>query len=182
MSSTGPDAAPEARRRLFLALWPDAHVRQAMAAIAGKASGGRVVRPANLHLTLVFLGATDAHCLACYERALDGLVVPLITLRLERLGCWPRRRILWLAPAETPAELVDLVAQINARLASCGFTPESRPFRAHITLSRKYARPRPRPIEFDPPVWVTRRVVLVESSSTPRGVRYAPLRCWGEAG
>ncbi|MDR2244802.1 MAG: hypothetical protein LBE15_05280 [Burkholderiales bacterium] len=45
---------------------------------------------------------------------------------------------MWAGPKETPAALIALVEDIHALLQPCGFTPETRPFRAHITLRRKY--------------------------------------------
>ena len=43
-------------KRLFVALWPDDEVRQSLAKIAHKRlhGKGRLVTPANLHLTLFF--------------------------------------------------------------------------------------------------------------------------------
>ncbi|WP_458527413.1 2'-5' RNA ligase family protein, partial [Onishia taeanensis] len=47
------------RHRLFLALWPDPAVREALSSTAGQAHlacRGRPVAPEQLHLTLAFLG------------------------------------------------------------------------------------------------------------------------------
>jgi len=152
-----------------------------------RAAGRRRVPDANLHLTLAFLGATDAERLAAYEAALADLAVPTLDLVLDRYGYWPRPRILWLGCSETPPELYELVADLSRRLRGCGFVPERRSFQAHITLARNFAGPAPnRPP--DPPVdWRIDRVVLVESQpgetgfeSQPgeTGSRYRVLRGW----
>jgi 2'-5' RNA ligase len=47
--------------RLFFALWPDTSLQAKLAAWGEQAAGkGRAMRRENLHLTLAFLGATEA--------------------------------------------------------------------------------------------------------------------------
>ena len=168
-------------RRLFLALWPDAGERAQLAALSDTLSGGHKVHPDNLHLTLVFLGATDDERLLCYEQALRDLAVPPLTLRLDRLACWSRSGILWLGASRVPPELSSLVQDLNRRLEGCGFSPERRPFQAHITLARDFTGPAP-PAELEHPViWRTGQVALVESLQTGWGVRYAVLARWPSA-
>ena len=56
--------------RLFFALWPASDLQAKLAAWANQTAGrGRAMRSENLHLTLAFLGATEA-----------GLVPDLIAL------------------------------------------------------------------------------------------------------
>ena len=131
---------------------------------------------ANLHLTLVFLGTTDSQHLECYRQALLGLTVPSMTLDLDQLGYWPKPRILWLGPTQTPKPLSQLVQELNKRLATCGYTPERRPFRAHITLARKIPKP-DELLNVTPWRWRADRVALVESVSREGGVCYEVL-CW----
>ena len=104
-----------------------------MAEMAASIAGRRRVRDAHLHLTLVFLGATDSARLAAYEAALADVSVPILDLILDRCGYWPRPRILWLGCSRSSLELDNLVANLRQRLCGCGFTPERQPFQAHIT-------------------------------------------------
>ena len=169
---------PAKFRRLFLALWPDAGERAQLAAMARSLPGGRKIHPDNLHLTLVFLGATDDQRLLCYTQALHDLIIPALTLRLDRLAYWSRSGILWLGASRMPPKLPDLVQDLNRRLEPCGFSPEQRPFQAHITLARDFTGPAP-PAELEQPlVWRTEQVMLAESLQTERGVRYAVLARW----
>ncbi|MCB1777686.1 MAG: RNA 2',3'-cyclic phosphodiesterase, partial [Candidatus Competibacteraceae bacterium] len=94
--------ALEGQRRLFLALWPEESARRQMAKRAAQVAGRRAVRDANLHLTLVFLGATTSEQLAAYEAALADVTIPTLELTLDHYGYWPQSRILWLGLSYTP--------------------------------------------------------------------------------
>lgn len=173
---------PPARetRRLFLALWPEIAERQTMASLVENLEGGRKISPENLHLTLFFLGNTSAERLACLMDNLQGIEVPPLTLLLDRLGYWPRSRILWLGTSQTPLSLEELVTTLNRRLAACGYKPEQRPFRAHITLARKFPGP-PAILKLAEPIgWPIDHIALVESVNQKDGGHYQVLHRWPE--
>jgi 2'-5' RNA ligase len=170
----------EQPRRLFLALWPNAAERRQMAALVRPLRGGRKVKPDHLHLTLVFLGATDSERLRCYESALYNIHVPCMELTLDRLGFWFKPRLLWLGSSNNAPALTELAGDLTQRLSRCGYRPETRPFSAHITLIRKYPGPVPK-AEITPPIhWSTQRIALVESLTRVDGAHYQVLRCWPE--
>ncbi len=168
----------EAPRRLFLALWPEEAERRQLADLAASVAGRRRVRDDNLHLTLVFLGATDAVQRAAYEAALADLPALELELILDRYGYWPQPRILWLGSSHTPPELYERVAELHRRLRGCGFTPERRAFQAHITLARKFPGPAPVQPPAAPVCWPIRDIALVESLREDGGVRYEVVRRW----
>ncbi len=149
-----------------------------MAELAANVVGQRRVCDVNLHLTLVFLGATDATRQAAYEAALADLTVPVLELTLDRYGYWPAPRILWLGSSRTPPELYELATDLNRRLRGAGFTPERRAFRAHITLARKFPGPAPERPPTTPIHWQTGEVALVESLPGKNGSHYRVLRRW----
>jgi 2'-5' RNA ligase len=67
------------------------------------------------------------------------------TLPLEGVGAFPslrRPRVLWLGAEHRP-QLSRLYAAADAALKACGFDPEDRPFRPHVTLGRIRLRSRP---------------------------------------
>jgi len=173
--STCITAAP---RRLFLALWPEEAERRQMAELAASVAGRRRVHDDNLHLTVVFLGATDAAQRAAYEAALADLPALELELILDRYGYWPQPRILWLGSSHTPPELYERVAELHRRLRGCGFTPERRAFQAHITLARKFPGPAPVQPPAAPVCWPIRDIALVESLCEDGGVRYEVVRRW----
>ncbi len=170
-------------RRLFFALWPDEAARVALAKLSRKAvrGHGKLVADANLHLTLYFLGAVDDEQQACAERVADAIEGSCFTFELARIGHWPKPKVVWSAPAETPNALITLVEALRAGLSGCGFTPDSRPYRAHLTLARKVGRPIPE-TSHKAIRWQVDQLALVQSITHPTGVEYRPLKFWGLRG
>jgi len=146
---------------------------------AHKLIGKRAKRvPAhNLHITLAFLGSVPREQRECYEQAAAGIQIQSFTLSLEHIGHWPLPRILWLGASQQPEALLMLVHNLSAALSACGFTPEIRPYHAHLTLARKVDRPLPvrsiKPID-----WEVDSFALIESVTAPEGPRYQVLERW----
>ena len=95
------------------------------------------------------------------------------------LGLPPRRaRVLTVALDDADGTLGALQARLSAALAPAGlYTPETRPFRPHVTVAR--LRPRQRAPRATPDV-DTREfhgtaVTLYRSTTHPTGARYDPL-------
>jgi len=180
---THPDSGSvterESKQRLFFALWPDGEVRESMdtrARLHARHNGHAVV-PENLHITLAFVGGVSAEQRACMEAAAATIVAPTFTVNFDRLGFWPRPRILWAGASVMPPELTDLVAALNSALTPCGYQPETRPFQAHVTLARKAQRP-PEIVTIPPIVWPVDAFCLVESVTGERGSEYRVIGRW----
>ena len=162
--------------RLFFALWPDEVTREALAGLqqAAGVRRGRPMRRENIHLTLAFIGDVDGPTRDCLIRQAQQVRAVPVSFSVERIGYFPRPRVVWAGPQCTPEGLIDLVGALNRALTPCGYEPERRPFRAHITLFRKVMRP-PRPVEFEPVSWQAPAFQLVESIAEEGGVRYAVI-------
>ncbi|WP_373692398.1 RNA 2',3'-cyclic phosphodiesterase [Cohnella silvisoli] len=100
--------------------------------------------PADLHVTLHFLGDTpatrvrDIGALAA-EVAAAAAPFALALTEAGTFGPPSAPRVLWCGLAEPAAPggaLAALHAALGARLAASGFATEARPFRAHVTLAR----------------------------------------------
>lgn len=180
---SAPEVPPESARpsgqRLFFALWPDATVRRALAAAASDCHDdqGRLVAPHNLHLTLAFIGNVTPDQRACMEAAAATLRGQAFTVTLDCVGFWPKPRVLWAGANGIPTALGALVADLNRALTNCGYQPETRPFRAHVTLARKVSRP-PRQSPIAPIHWAVADFCLVESVSGEQGSDYRVLARW----
>ena len=129
--------------RLFLAVALTDEVRHGLAAFLGERVirlPGRPTPPDNWHLTLRFLGSTDALQRDRVLEFLDEhLAIEPFTLGFSGLGAFPkpsRATVLWLGVG-AGSEGVSAMAAVGEEAAiSAGFEPEDRPFHPHVTLSR----------------------------------------------
>jgi RNA 2',3'-cyclic 3'-phosphodiesterase len=96
----------------------------------------RWVAPPAMHLTLNFLGETEARLVRpvaeAMRAALAGYVAP--RLRLGQPGTFPG--VVWVGVAGEVAELGRLQAALAAALEPLGWKPERRAFTPHLTLGR----------------------------------------------
>ena len=132
--------------RLFLALWPDAALRGAMAQWQQAWAwppGAKLVAPGQLHLTLHFLGNVAAARLGALHA---GLRVPFdpFELQLGDAKVWPGG-IAVLRPQQAPPALLVLHARLATALAALDFAAEPRQYKAHVTLARRAAGAVPPP-------------------------------------
>ena len=135
-------AQPTAGARLFIALWPDAAVREALYAQAAPyAALGRRLPARNLHVTLAFLGAVPAGRIEELARLLRSARPPACKLSFDRLGYFARTRVLWAGCSEVPAPLTAYQSRLMTALAGAGFRTEKRDFTPHVTLLRDAGRP-----------------------------------------
>jgi 2'-5' RNA ligase len=171
------DRAASKSLRLFYALWPDETVRTALTALQAPLQG-RLTRPANLHLTLAFLGSQPASVLPTLQEILRGVPGSEMTLVLDRVDYFSRQRIAWAGLQHVPAPLTALHAGLNALLVRhhIGFDQHSA-FKPHLTLARDAAPPPDSPCE--PVLWQANQVALVQSVNEDGGVCYRVLasRC-----
>ncbi|MHB1142271.1 MAG: RNA 2',3'-cyclic phosphodiesterase [Sulfuricaulis sp.] len=167
-------------QRLFFALWPPVELSRELYQLAGNVlrdGTGRRVVPENIHLTLAFLGLVNASFRECAEQAAAAIRATCFTLMLEKMGNWSKSGILWVGPNQTPPPLLQLVQELNAVLAGCGYEAEQRPYAAHLTLARQ-ARPRQAIHPIEPRAWEINRFHLVRSHTHADGARYEILRSW----
>lgn len=178
MSSSPPEG-----QRLFFALWPGAALQRTLYKV-GRAiapPGGKPMAMQNLHITLAFLGVIDAEGRACMEKTADAIRLPPFELTLDRTGFWPRPQVVWLGCSTVPPTLQTLAARLNGAMATCGLTPETRPYSPHLTVLRK-ARQGPRQLDINTVHWGVGDFVLVQSLTLPEGAQYQVVRRWPLAG
>lgn len=157
----------------------------------------RWVRPEGIHLTLKFLGETEAARQPGIEKAIHRGVegVTPFTLNLGRCGSFgprDRPRVLWVDVLGQVDLLTQLHAKIDHELEGVGFPREARRFSPHLTLarvpedrSREAAEPLARAIADgtapSPAEIAVHEVSLMRSRLGPGGAVYtrlftAPLR------
>ena len=99
---------------------------------------GTLAPPENWHITVRFLGPVDQSTVDRLLFSLDqealGGPFPIM---LTGFGAFPREdnsSVLWVGVESQP--LLDLAARIEDLVTSIGISPEERPYRPHLTLSR----------------------------------------------
>lgn len=168
--------------RLFFALWPDADLRAALDAEAGRlhrVRGGRRTRAETIHLTLAFLGEVERARLPALLEMAAGIRVPRFEVRFDRFDCWRHNRVAHLGASQVPPRLLELVRQLEAGSRQLGLGVERRPYVPHITLLR-HADCAPEMTNPAPPElrWLARDWVLVSSSLRSGGALYEQLGRW----
>lgn len=102
-------------------------------------SGGRlaIVDPANLHITLKFLGEVEPERIEPIIEALRAVRAAPFELTVGCAVCNPPRRprVVWCGITDA-GESAALARQVDDLLAPLGFPRENRPFRPHATLAR----------------------------------------------
>jgi RNA 2',3'-cyclic 3'-phosphodiesterase len=96
--------------------------------------------PEQWHLTLAFLGATNAERLPHIQNAMEHAAKPVQAFVLETttLGSFPSLRrpsVLWLGVAGDIAKLQTLQLRLNEALSGM-LGPDDKPFKPHLTLAR----------------------------------------------
>jgi 2'-5' RNA ligase len=167
-------------RRLFFSLWPDDALRARLVAatdalLAGKRA--RKTHPANLHLTLAFLGSVPPEALDAVIAAGDQVRASQFELTFDRLESWRAAHVACITIDPAPAPLAALVSQLRAELAARQVPVDSKDFRAHITLARDWRAGR-LDARVEPLSWPVEEFVLVESKLGLQGSEYSVLRRW----
>ena len=137
------------KQRLFIGLAvPDDVRRQLLMRLDGwreRFAFARWAHPDDWHITLHFIGETDADWIHAIVRALDESAAGArpFDVELRGLGTFgppARPAVLHVLPAGRLEPLRALHAALGSALAQAiGFQPDARPYRPHLTLARKYA-------------------------------------------
>lgn len=101
----------------------------------------RWVDPAQLHLTLKFLGEIDLLDVPSVCAAVESVAsaFPPFSVRVNSAGAFPHLaspRTVWLGIEDETDELAALHDEIEAALSVLGFRAENRRFRPHLTIGR----------------------------------------------
>jgi len=94
----------------------------------------------NIHLTLKFLGNTDASSIPEITESLSKKLshYNIFYITIAGVGCFPserRPRVIWVG-IEDAAVLQDIQKDIDTVMVRFGFAPEERPFSPHLTVGR----------------------------------------------
>ena len=177
--------------RAFIAIDVDEKTRVSIAKIQRELSESNVnlrnVDPANLHITMKFLGEVDNNTIDNIKTSLNDIAsnFSLFRTSIEGLGVFPSLnyiRVLWAGVGVGSDNIINICQKIDKELTQFGFKKE-KDYTPHVTVSRiKSAKNKSYLLklvennrktffsEFD----VT-SIVLKESKLTPKGPIYSNL-------
>jgi len=168
--------------RLFFALQPTPEQNTALTAqVAPLIVGAQPVRAENLHATLCFIGALDPQRLDGLRAVAATVHARRVELRFDTLEHWDGPRIVCATTSEESESARDLALTLSEATIAAGFTPDIKPFRAHLTLARKVSRDLsvvfPHPLT---PSTIVRcdRFVLMQSRRDESGSIYSAVDSW----
>lgn len=181
--------------RLFIAVELPEAVKDALSGVQRRLQADHFpvkwVAPGAMHLTLRFLGETDAALVGplgdALQAALGGLPAPL--LHVTRAGAFPglaRPSVLWVGVGGDLEALSRAGAALGRELDALGLPPADKPFAPHLTIGRvrrdadRAAQARLgervralQPVEAPP--WRAEHVTLFRSDLRPAGPVYQPV-------
>lgn len=169
----------EPRPRLFFGLEPPPQALKQIVAAAGPwvRSGEKPHVNADFHVTLVFLGPCGADELACVREVAAEIERTKFEITFDYVDYWPRARIRCLGSVAVPPELGGLHVSLQNKLMQCGFEPEKRIYKPHVTLARK-ARSAERTALDTAISWMVEDFCLYESGAGEAATRYRVIDRW----
>jgi len=163
-------------------------IRSAQEALKNYRLNIRWVRPENIHLTLRFLGDVNPADVERLHKALEQATADREPLELvaKGFGVFPnirKPRVNWMGVGGDTGKLFELQRRVEEELARVGFPPESRRFKAHLTMGRSKGRIQGTQLvkafeeleDFALP-FTAGSVILYQSRLSPRGARYTRLK------
>jgi 2'-5' RNA ligase len=170
--------------RLFIAVNFSSEVKNRLLKIQGQlksqSSRGNFTRPENLHLTLAFLGETPETQLEKLYDILEGIQFPPFTIPFNRTGCFTHsgKELWWIgATKDSPGFplLKAIHVQLLSRLLEEGFSVDTRPFNAHITLGREIKHTKPIILDCPEITVQVGHISLMKSEHLKTGLTYTEL-------
>lgn len=172
------------RQRLFFALWPPQSIRQRLWQVSEGLPLPSTVRrtvPANLHLTLLFLGSVTSEQRQCLQNLSSPMSIKRFELIIDSVGTWQRPGILWLGSSRWLPALADLAAALGQHAGDCGIDLEEREFVPHITIARNSSGPVADNSKLEANSicrWPVDGFSLMRSVSRPQAVVYEEIKSW----
>ena len=136
-------------KRLFIAV----HLTESLRTLIGRIQAGlsahesavRMVNPANLHLTLHFLGETEETQIPPVRAAMARSLAPFspFTTTARGGGCFPsprKPRVFWVGIDGKQGPLADIHAKLYSELTGLGFDLDRREFAPHVTIAHARKR------------------------------------------
>jgi len=99
----------------------------------------KLVEPANIHITLRFLGAISPEMVEKIYGAMKSVKFSPFNIRLSGLGVFPTLnypRVVWAGITDGAKELTSIFEQLEPQIHELGFAPDPKGFSPHLTIAR----------------------------------------------
>ena len=165
--------------RLFFALWPDDQTRNKLYNVAEqfKEEELRLVKKANLHMTLEFLGEVSNKDQQELIGSINKIENESFKLQLTRVGFWKKPQILFIGTTQVPKSLLLLVKSIKKCVNQQDLKTDDREYKPHVTIARKVKKVILPKETFKINLQI-RSFALVVSKSTNNCVEYNVINEW----
>lgn len=131
--------------RAFIAIELPKEIHEGLKKVQGELKDSmrdvRWTKYGNVHLTLKFLGDTEAKKIDAINKALQSIAdgfSPFV-ISLAGIGAFPNSRkpsVVWTGIQKGADETADLANQIEKAMEKFGFEREKRSFKPHLTIGR----------------------------------------------
>ena len=173
--------------RLFFALQPTAEQSEALLSQVAPSLVSQqiaLIPATHLHATLCFLGAVAREKLPALCDAAARVRNRGVSIAFDALEFWPKPKIICATASEQGASAASALARaLGDAVIEAGFSPDIKPFRAHLTLARKVRAAQAAAIALPQslrPGFVVRcaEFVLMESRRGEAGSIYSVVARW----
>ena len=99
----------------------------------------KLVEPANIHITLRFLGGISADMAEKVYDAMKKVKFTPFNVQIHGLGVFPTLnypRVVWAGITEGAEELKNIFSQLEPQIQALGFEPDAKGFNPHLTIAR----------------------------------------------
>ena len=126
-------------KRLFVAIDLPESTRQLLADLDPRVRGVRWTDPAQMHLTLSFLGDVLDESDSALREKLGVIEFGAFFLPIVGIGTFPAKgapKIIWIGVGKAHPHLFQIHKRVQEAALAAGLDPELRPWHPHVTLAR----------------------------------------------
>ena len=99
----------------------------------------KLVEPANIHITLRFLGLINPEMVEKVYTIMKNVKFNPFNIRLSGLGVFPTLnypRVVWAGITDGAQQLTSIFEQLEPQIHELGFAPDPNGFTPHLTIAR----------------------------------------------
>ena len=111
----------------------------AQSQLIGTGADLKLVEPQNIHITVRFLGNITPAIVETVFGEMKKIQFTSFTVQIKGLGAFPNSnysRVIWAGITTGAYQLKNIFNQLEPRIRSLGFTPDSKGFSPHLTIAR----------------------------------------------